>query len=510
MKIYTESQMRSAEQLAADGGMSFLRLMENAGAACAVQIRRRLSDGQKVVVLCGKGKNGGDGCVIARKLSEEGFAAAVLLVGGMPKDEDALFMLRKLGGTDVRVFDLTRDAAPRKLIAEADVLVDAVFGIGFRGAADETLAALFREVNASRAAVYAIDVPSGLACDTGDVAGECIHADWTLAISGGKLCHVLQPAAAFCGKVRVVQIGVENTYYKQAPYYAFTFSRKEIAAAFPARPAVSNKGDFGRVLLICGSRNYAGAAVLAARGALRSGAGLVVSAFPEAAYPAIASKLTEAVLLPLPCDTEGRFAVSAIPALLEEMKKAQAVVLGCGLGQSAGTLELVQTVLEKAECPVILDADGLNLVSSDISIVEKAKAKLYLTPHPGEMSRLTGLPVDQIQSQRVEIASSFARRFGVTLVLKGANTVVAGVKDAPVYLNTTGNAGMAKGGSGDFLAGLLGGFVAQGVRFPAETAVCIHGLCGERAMDRLGQRGMLPGDCIDELPFVLSQFETNA
>ena len=170
----------------------------------------------------------------------------------------------------------------------------------------------------------------------------------------------------------------------------------------------------------------------------------------------------------------------------------------------------LQAILENAKCPVILDADGLNLVSTDISILEKAKAKLYLTPHPGEMSRLAGMSVSEIQSQRVDVASFFARKYGVTLVLKGANTVVAGSKEAPVYLNTTGNAGMAKGGSGDFLAGLLGGFVAQGVHFPAETAVYIHGLCGERVSDRLGQRGMLPGDCIDELPFVLSQFETNA
>ena len=507
MKIYTERQMRAAEQAAADGGVTFLRLMENAGAACAAEIRARLQPQQKTVILCGKGKNGGDGFVIARKLSEAGFAVVVLLVQGQPRDEDALYMLGKLDGSDVRVFDLTQNDAPRRLIPEADVLVDAVFGIGFRGVADETLAELFRMVNAAKGTVYAVDLPSGLACDSGEAAGESICADYTLAISAGKLCHVLQPAAARCGRVIPVRIGVEDVYYKHMPYYAYTFSPKEVRKVFPVRPAVSNKGDFGKVLCICGSMSFAGAAVLSAQGALRSGAGLVYAAFPQSAYPAIGAKLTEAVLLPMPDDTEGRFAASAIPHVLEAMRGKQAIVLGCGLGQSAGTRELVETVLQSAECPVVLDADGINLIAGNIDILRSAKARLILTPHPGEMARLAGVAVDDVQRDRVGTACAFAGQYGVTLVLKGANTVVASPEGGAVYLNTTGNAGMAKGGSGDFLAGLLGGFLAQGVRFAAETAVYIHGLCGDRAAEKLSGRGMLPTDCIAMLPYVLSEFE---
>ena len=507
MKIFTERQMRAAEQAAADAGMSFLRLMENAGSACAAEIKARTDKSQKTVVLCGAGKNGGDGYVIARKLADEGYSAAVLLVRGQPKDEDSSYMLAKLEGTGVGVFDLTHSDAPRRLIGEADVLVDAVFGIGFRGAADESLSELFRQVNRAKGTVFAVDLPSGLACDSAEINGETIRADFTLAISAGKPCHVLLPAAERCGEVVPVRIGIEDEHYKKMPYFAYTFSDKEIRAAFPARPAVSNKGDFGKVLCICGSRNFAGAAVLASSGALRSGAGLVYTAFPQSAYPAVGAKLTEAVLLPMPDDSEGRFACASIPYIAEAMQQKQAIVLGCGLGQSAGTRELVEYVIENAPCPVVLDADGLNVLSSDIDILRKAKSRLYLTPHPGEMARLLGVCVSDVQSDRVKTASDFASAYGVTLVLKGANTVVAGGKGGAVYLNTTGNSGMAKGGSGDFLAGLMGGLIAQGVHFPAETAVYLHGLCGDRAAKKLSARGMLPTDCIRELPLVLSEFE---
>lgn len=507
MKIFTEQQMRSAEQAAAQAGMSFLRLMENAGSACAAEIKSRTDKTQKTVVLCGKGKNGGDGFVIARKLSDEGYSVAVLLVHGQPKDEDASYMFAKLAGTGVGVFDLTQNDAPRRLIAEADLLVDAVFGIGFRGAADDALAELFRQVNGAKGTVFAVDLPSGLACDSSDVAGETIRADYTLAVSAGKPCHVLLPAAERCGEVVRVRIGIEDEHYKKMPYFAYTFSGKEVRAAFPARPAVSNKGDFGKVLLICGSCSFAGAAVLAAEGALRSGAGLVYAAFPRSAYPAVGGKLTEAVLLPMPDDSEGRFASASIPYIAEAMQGKQAIVLGCGLGQSAGTRELLEFVLENAECPVVLDADGLNLLSSNIHILRKARCRLVLTPHPGEMARLLGVSVSEVQKDRAGIASDFAAEYGVTLVLKGANTVIAGPKGGAVYLNTTGNSGMAKGGSGDFLAGLMGGLIAQGVHFPAETAAYIHGLCGDRAAQKLSARGMLPTDCIRELPYVLSEFE---
>ena len=507
MKIYTAQQMRAAEKTAADAGMGYLRLMENAGCACAAELKNRVRQNSKIVILCGKGKNGGDGFVMARKLSEDGYAVVVLLVYGPPQDADAAFMFSKLEGTSVSIFDLMKNDAPKALIPEADILVDAIYGIGFHGSADARTQGLFRLMNESDANVYAVDLPSGLECDSAQVSDVCVRAQFTLAISAGKLCHVLQPAAAMCGTVIPVRIGVEDSHYRTAPYYAYTFSKKEVRAAFPKRAAVSNKGDYGKVLCICGSRTFAGAAVLSVQGALRSGAGLVYAAFPDAAYPAIGAALTESPLLPMPSDTEGRFAASAVPQILQAMQGMQAIVLGCGLGQSAGTAELVEAVLREARCPVILDADGINLAAQNIDILRNAQCKLYLTPHPGEMSRLLGCTVEQVQADRVAAAKSFAHSYGVTLVLKGCNTIVAGAKGDAVYLNTTGNSGLSKGGSGDFLAGLLGGFVAQGIHFPADTAVYIHGLCADHVAKKTSMRGMLPSDCIRELPYVLSQFE---
>lgn len=507
MRIFTEEQMRIAEKKAADSGVAFLRLMENAGCACAAEIRNRTDSTQKVVILCGKGKNGGDGFVIARKLVEAGYSVVVLLVFGLPKDSDALYMMDKLKGTDVKILDFTKNPSTEKLIPEADVIVDAIFGIGFHGTVAEPLSSLIRVVNASRCKVFSVDVPSGFECDSGIVKGNAITADFTLAISEGKLCHALLPASSHCGTVVLTKIGVEDEHYRNVDYTAYTFSNREVSAAFPNRPEISNKGDFGKVLCICGSRSFAGAAVLSIQGALRSGAGLVYAAFPESAYPAIASKITEAPLLPMPCDEQGQFAVSSVSHLIKAMQGMNAVVLGCGLGQSAGTLEVVSAVLKNAKCPVILDADGINLLATNIELLREVQTKVILTPHPGEMSRLTGCSIAEILENRSAIAQKFADDYGVTVVLKGANTIVAR-KNSPVYyVNTTGNSGLSKGGSGDFLAGLLGGFVAQKVQFPAETAVYIHGQCADVVADKMSKRGMLPSDCIAELPYVLSQFE---
>ena len=209
----------------------------------------------------------------------------------------------------------------------------------------------------------------------------------------------------------------------------------------------------------------------------------------------------------MPSDSEGRFAVSAIEPLCKAMEGMQSLVLGCGIGQSAGMQELVAALLEHAPCPVILDADGLNAAARNIDMLRKAQKRLILTPHPGEMARLTGRSIDDIQRDRIAAASGFAAEYGVTLVLKGANTVVANAKSSAVFLNTTGNSGLAKGGSGDLLAGIIGGFVAQGVHFPAETAVYLHGLCGDKAADQLSARGMLPTDAAAVLAHVLSRFE---
>ncbi len=505
MRVYTEEQMRNAEKTAFDAGISFLRLMENAGSACAMQILQKIRDDVSVLILCGKGKNGGDGFVIGRKLSEKGINTVVAPLFGEPSDEDSRHMFEQLKKCSAKI--ISAESA-KEYIASADVIVDAVFGIGFKGEARGFLPDVFDSVNKSKATVFSIDVPSGLVCDSGEVGDVCIKADFTVAISGKKLCHVLKPASTVCGKILTAFIGVERDYYKDSPYFGYTFTVDEIGKMFRKRKEVSNKGDYGRVLCICGSKGYAGAAVLAVSGALRSGAGLVFSAFPDEAYPAIAPQLTESPLLPMPSDSNGCLSNGAIPLLLAEIEKADSVVLGCGLGKTLGTAEVAEAVIRNCKCPLIIDADGINLVSENIDILREAKCRIYMTPHPGEMSRLTGKSIAEIVENPAKVAKDFSSEYSVTVILKGANTVVAHPGSEAVYINENGNNGLSKGGSGDLLSGILGGFAAQKGHLPAETAVFVHGMCADRTASRLSKRGMLPSDCLDDLPLILSEFET--
>lgn len=304
-----------------------------------------------------------------------------------------------------------------------------------------------------------------------------------------------------------MQIGIpEETVLSVSPS-KMTVSHADISAVLPKRSTVSHKGDFGRVLCICGSRNMPGAAVLAVTGAVRAGAGLVTAAFPGGAYNAIAPHLTEPLLLPLGGEAES-FALKDFAALKPAIKNADCILIGCGIGQSPETRELVYAVIRGAQCPVVIDADGINAVARNINILKEAKAGVILTPHPGEMSRLTGLSAEAILNDTCAAAEKFAKETGAVIALKTANTAVANGSGC-VYVNRGGNDGMAKGGSGDLLAGMTASLAAQGMKlFDAATAaVYIHSEAGDRAAKKLSRRGMTPSDMARELPMLLSEFE---
>ena len=497
--------MKQIEQNAAAAGLSYLTMMENAGAACAAYIARTVAASASVAVLCGKGKNGGDGFVIARHLKERGFSVSVLLSNGQPQADDAQTMFRKMSGIPITDYQMQKEAA-ESAVRSADVIVDAVFGFGFHGEADEQTAELFRAVNGSKASVIAVDVPSGAECDTANVCRDAIRADTTLAISYCKPAHLLYPAAEHCGEVIPLSIGIDETSCDGVDDAGFfTCSQKEIK--LPRRNKDTNKGSFGKVLSVCGSRRYAGAAVLAANGASRIGAGLVTAAFPNDAYAAVAAKLTEPVLLPLPCCTDGFLSRAAIDPILCEAESASVLLIGCGLGQTLGTASVINEVLPACDRPIVLDADGINLLSRNIDVLESFGSRAVLTPHPGEFARLLDVSIPAVQADRLGLAKEFAQKHNTVLVLKGAATIVASPER--IYVNRTGNPGMARGGSGDLLAGMIAGLIAQGMnRFDAAvTAVFIHGFVGDRAAQTLSVHGMTPGDMIALLPETLSDFE---
>lgn len=508
MRIFTSEQIKNAENRAVELGDNFLNLMENAGEACfeAILNKYDLNEDTAVAVVCGKGKNAGDGFVIARKLSERGVKCAVVLSSGMPTAPDSQKMLHRIG--NVEVTDYTQSpAAAKGAIHSAAYIVDAIIGFGFHGVPKPALCEVIECINAAKGKVISIDLPTGLDCDSGLIGGACVKADFTVAISTLKPVHVTYPAAEKCGSIEVVSIGMPEDSFAPFDDFKAAVTEQMLFKMFKKRRADSNKGSFGKVLSVCGSLRMPGAAVFAANAAVHSGAGLVTAAFPKCIYNPLTAHLTEPLFLPLSENDRGTLSASAADEILEEMSRASVCMFGCGQGCNEDTRALAAELIKNAECPLVIDADGINCIADNIDILKAAKVPVILTPHPGEMSRLTGQSIAEIQSQRIETARSFAREYSVVLVLKGAGTVVS--DGEKVFVNTTGNPGMAQGGSGDVLTGIISSFIAQGMS-PIDAAVSaayLHGAAGDSAAGALSQRGMTPTDLINRLPLLLLQYE---
>lgn len=514
MLIYTCEQMRVIEENADVNGLSYIEMMENAGNNCADKIHSVVNGlgnvARSVAILCGAGKNGGDGYVIARNLSERGYSVHIILVDGYPTAYESKMMYSYLEDKPILVSDLKDNYESSVTACMSSVaIVDCVFGIGFHGKLNELIAGFFTDIAKSRAKKFAVDVPSGLEGNSGRADGIYFKADYTLAITCYKPVHILKPASECCGIISLIDIGIDEACYAAVSSdVMFSAEQNEIARFFKPRGSDTNKGDYGRLLSICGSRNMQGAAVMAAEAAVNSGVGIVTCAFPDAAYPAIAGKLTEPLTVPMRSTQEGFLSSYNTDELLAMAEKADAVLLGCGLGFNEDTVRIVGDILMNVKKPIILDADGINAVSVNINILKETSAAMIITPHPGEMSRLTGLSVEEIQNDRVTVAKNFAREYGCIVALKGANTVVA-TPAGSVYINRTGNAGMATGGSGDVLAGIISSFVCQSMSLQSATiaGVYVHGLCGDAVRKKYSMHGVTPTRMINELAEVLSNFE---
>lgn len=502
MVTVTTKQMREIEQKAVQSGLELLRLMENAGSAAARQIREKYTvSGAPVAVVCGKGNNGGDGFVIARKLRDEGAKVTVVLACGDPATDDALEMFSRIQEAEIAIVNLeTEPYIATSSIKEASLVVDAVYGIGFHGALPDYLRNTFRLINASDVSVVSVDVPSGFNADTGEADPDALKADYTVTFTAMKTGLASAAGREYGGDIIVAAIGINSSLLEPYTNEQTPITFEMVKKCFAERPADSNKGSYGRLLAICGSSGMAGAAVMSVRAALRCGVGLAVSALPRSLYPIAAAQLCEPVFCLLDQAENGDFASGACSKLSGQILRASAILIGCGLGTSSGAESLLLDCLSKATCPIVLDADGINSIAKHINILKTVHAPLILTPHPGEMARLTGLSIDQVQTNRPEIARQFAESYGVTLVLKGYQTLIAS-PGKPLLKNNTGNPGMATGGSGDVLAGMIASFLAQGME-PMQAAMCgvhLHGLAGDKAAARLSQHAMLPTDMIDEL-----------
>ncbi|NMB25353.1 MAG: NAD(P)H-hydrate dehydratase [Firmicutes bacterium] len=491
-------------------GIPSLVLMENAGRQVAEVAADFLGrhHGRKVSIVVGKGNNGGDGFVAARYLHNRGFRVRVFLIA--PSKElspDALANYHICGqlGIDIQEVDEQYLSKLRFALSLTDLIIDGILGTGIEGPTRGLARDVILLINDVERSVLAIDVPSGLDATTGAIAGSCIRADITVTLAAPKIGLFVYPGADMAGTVLVANIGIPPMVLDSGGA-GNLLTAQGLKGLMHPRPSAGHKGTFGHVLVLAGSVGMTGAAALAARGALVAGAGLVSLGIPHSLNDIMEIKTTEAMTIPLPETAERALSMEALPHIRQRLPQMEALVLGPGLGRLLSTGGLVEAILQEVTCPVVLDADGLNLVA-ETGILETRTTEsgpLVITPHPGEMARLLGSSVKDIQRDRVEVAVTAAHRFSCTVVLKGAGTVIA-ASDGQFWVNTTGNVGMATGGTGDVLAGVIGGCIAGGmdVTEAARFGVYVHGLAGDLALAEFGAPSLLAGDLAGKLPQAL-------
>jgi NAD(P)H-hydrate epimerase len=502
MRVLNTQQMREADRRTIDDiGIPAIVLMENAGRQAVAAMEAAFDDlpTSHVGVLCGRGNNGGDGFVVARTLVQRGVETSVFLLGGVADVRgDARTNLEVLGRIGLTVVEIT-NAQEWELhfseISRCDLLVDAILGTGFHGQLNGLLETVVADVNGLGVPVVAIDLPTGVSADTADVAGEAIEASMTVTLAAPKIPLILPPADSHSGDLVIADIGIPLPLLDdvEGPYIEL-LTRERMREIVPARAADSHKGDFGRVLVIAGSLGRSGAAHLSAIGALRSGAGLVTIATPRSCLPIVAAMGAEYMTEPLEETASGTVDYGALDRILEF--KADVIAVGPGLGQAPGTAAFVHGLVERAGVPLVLDADALNAFVGDPErLIGRDGVDMVITPHPGEMARLLNTSIEAVQHDRLRHATEFAARHRVHVVLKGHRTIIAG-PDNRAFVNLTGNSGMATGGTGDLLTGMIAAWFAQLLDAEAacKLAVYLHGAAGDLAEADEGDVALVAGD----------------
>jgi NAD(P)H-hydrate epimerase len=517
LPVFTAEEMRRLDRRAIEElGIPGAYLMEHAGRGAAQAILSHFGSQRRkrVVICCGKGNNGGDGFVVARRLKAAGAMVNVFLLGRASEVRgDSAAMLgayRKAGGT---IREVTREAdlgVLEKALASAHLVVDALLGTGLTGPATALYALAIESIGRCGKPVAALDLPSGLSGDHGRLLGPTVRAGLTTTFAGWKRGLLLYPGAARAGQVRLVEIGIPDSATREG-IGVFLLEPSDIAPRFPPREPDAHKGAFGHLLVVAGSIGKTGAAALTGRAALRSGAGLVTIASPLSQQPIIASLGMEVMTEPLP-ETPGQTAsLKAKGRILELLGRTDALALGPGLGLDPETQSLVRELVVEVERPMVVDADGLTALAGHLTLLKSSAAPRCLTPHPGEMARLLERPVAEVQADRIESVRSFCQRYGTFLVLKGARSII-GEPGGKIYINPTGNPGMASGGTGDILTGMVGALLARKLDplVALQAAVYLHGLAGDLGRDAKGEEGLIAGDVLEAIPAAILKVQRGA
>jgi NAD(P)H-hydrate epimerase len=497
-------------------GIPGVVLMENAGRAFVDFLEQKSGPvvGKLIVVMCGKGNNGGDGFVIARHLANRGASVKVYLLGTTKEVKgDAkvnLSIILKLATGRRAPIQFEQLLSPRKLrnAGKPDIVVDAIFGTGFTGPLKGIAAAVAEWINTCGAMIASVDIPSGVNASSGAVETTAVHADLTVTMGLAKVGHFVGEGRYHSGDVVVGDIGMPRAILVPTKNQVYRVGSDDVKCLLPQRPHTAHKYTVGKVFVLAGSRGFTGAPFLCAQAAMKSGVGAVLLGIPKGIHFIMAKKATEVILLPLDETSEGTVGSNALPAIEERIAWADVVVVGPGLSRNRETQELLARIVPRIAKPLVLDADALYTIARDSSLVKRRKHETVLTPHVGELGRIIKKESAEIEERRVEVARSSAEVLRSVVALKGSPTATASAS-GEVYLNSSGNPGMATAGSGDALAGVIASLAAQGITTVGATysGVFVHGLAGDLAEQRFGQRGMMAVDIVDALPLALRSIE---
>ena len=516
MEIVTAEEMREIDhRTITEFGIPGAVLMENAGREATRLLLAHFGDlrGKPIGILCGGGNNGGDGYVIARYLFHKGARPTLFLL--LPKEKikgDAALNLSLLGPLKIPIQELTTQAAvdaAKNQMAHQHLFVDALFGTGLNQEIQGHIKEVILHINHLDKPVLSVDIPSGIHSNTGQILGAAIKADMTATFAFAKVGHLVYPGAAHAGRLEVIDIGIPHHIRKAVGSRHFLLTEPHVKSCLPKRSADAHKGSSGHLMIVAGAPGKTGAAALTSRAALRSGAGLVTLLCPRGSHAILESLVVEAMTAPLSETPEGSLSETACDAVMSLASDKKCLAIGPGIGTALSTRKLVQRIVKESPLPLVIDADGINCVAFEKEILKISPVKKVLTPHPGEMARLTGLTTDFIQKNRIRVAREFAVEYQVFLVLKGARTLIAH-PDGRIWINPTGNAGMASAGMGDVLTGMIAGLITQGA--PMDEALCaavyLHGKAADTLSEHKGPMGYIASDLIETIPLEIRDIVT--
>ena len=508
MYLVTASEMQEMDRKTIESfGIPGRVLMENAGRGATRILFKRFSglSDKKVGVIAGRGNNGGDGFVIARYLAQKGIRVSVyLLATSSLVKGDAAANLKLLAPLNIPVIEIPDQnlfLKNKSSMLNQDIWVDAILGTGLKSDVKGYFKEIIEFINSLNRPVFAVDIPSGLNSDTGQPCGASIRAHTTATFAFAKTGHLLFPGADYTGNLEIIDIGIPPYIAERIGPFQYLLTPDLVRTSFQPRPSDAHKGNAGHLLVIAGSTGKTGAAAMTAMSAMRAGAGLVSLGIPKSLNSVLEALCLEAMTCPLPETRDGMLDESSFDMIMELLAGKKCLAIGPGLGTGVKTKNLVCRIIQECMIPIVIDADGLNSLAGNTEILQNLKAPVILTPHPGEMARLINTTAGYVQKDRINCARNFALKFNVHLMLKGARTVIAH-PDGKVFINPTGNPGMASGGMGDVLTGIIAGLVAQGYSPESAThaGVYLHGAAADAIAKKIGPFGFLATEVMEAIP----------